>query len=104
MGYFILLLAGLAEIVGAVGLKYTAGFSKPLPSIITAASMVVSVWLLSVSIKTVPLGTAYAIWTGIGAIGSFIAGIILFGEAASTARIASVILIVGGLLALKLSS
>ena len=104
MGYFILLLAGLFEVVWAVGIKYTDGFSKPLPSAITIAGILVSMWLLSVAMKTLPLGTAYAIWTGIGAIGAFIAGLFLFGEVASFARIFSVLLIVAGLIGLKVST
>lgn len=104
MAYFILLLAGLAEVVWAIGLKYTEGFTKPLASIITIVGIIVSMWLLSVAMKTLPLGTAYAIWTGIGAIGAFIAGLVLFGEIASLARILSVCLIVVGLISLKISS
>lgn len=104
MAYLILLLAGLAEVVWAVGLKYTQGFSRPLPSVITIIGIVVSLWLLSLAMKTLPLGTAYAIWTGIGAIGAFIAGLILFGETASISRILSVCLILIGLIGLKISS
>ncbi|SAI72129.1 sugE protein [Bordetella ansorpii] len=104
MTWLILVLAGLLEVVWSIGLKYTHGFTRPLPSVITVVAMVASFWLLSQAMKTLPLGTAYAIWVGIGTLGAFIAGIILFGESASTARIVSVGLIVAGLVGLKLSA
>jgi len=104
MAWIILFLAGLAEIVWAVGLKYSEGFSRLWPSAITVAGMAVSIWLLALAMRTLPLGTAYAVWTGIGAVGSFIAGIVLLGETASLARVASVSLIVLGLIGLKLST
>lgn len=104
MTWLILVLAGLLEVVWSIGLKYTHGFTRPLPSVITVVAMIASFWLLSQAMKTLPLGTAYAIWVGIGTIGAFIAGIILFGESASTARIVSVGLIVAGLVGLKLSA
>ncbi|AMP13549.1 quaternary ammonium compound efflux SMR transporter SugE [Collimonas pratensis] len=104
MAWIILFLAGLAEIVWAVGLKYSEGFSRLWPSVITVAGMAISIWLLALAMRTLPLGTAYAVWTGIGAVGSFIAGIVLLGEAASLARIGSVSLIVLGLIGLKLST
>jgi quaternary ammonium compound-resistance protein SugE len=104
MAWIILFLAGLAEIVWAVGLKYSEGFSRLRPSVITVAGMAVSIWLLALAMRTLPLGTAYAVWTGIGAVGSFIAGIVLLGETASLARVASVSLIVLGLIGLKLST
>lgn len=104
MAWIILLLAGIAEVIWAVGLKYSEGFTRTWPSIITCAGMAVSIWLLAIAMRTLPLGTAYAVWTGIGAVGSFIAGIVLLGEAASLARIASVGLIVLGLIGLKLST
>ncbi|SAI57458.1 sugE protein [Bordetella ansorpii] len=104
MTWLILVLAGLLEVVWSIGLKYTHGFTRPLPSVITVVAMIASFWLLSQAMKTLPLGTAYAIWVGIGTIGAFIAGIILFGESVSTARIVSVGLIVAGLVGLKLSA
>src|SRR6478735_7946373 len=103
MTWIILVLAGLFEIVWAVGLKYTHGFTRLWPSVGTVAGMLVSFWLLALAMKTLPLGTAYAVWVGIGTIGAFVAGIVLFGESASWLRIASVALIVLGLVGLKLS-
>lgn len=104
MAWIILLLAGIAEVIWAVGLKYSEGFTRTWPSVITVVGMAVSIWLLALAMRTLPLGTAYAVWTGIGAVGSFIAGIWLLGEAVNVARIASVGLIVVGLIGLKLSS
>ena len=104
MAWIILFLAGLAEIVWAVGLKYSEGFTRLWPSVITCVGMAISIWLLALAMRTLPLGTAYAVWTGIGAVGSFIAGILLLGETLSVARIASVSLIVLGLIGLKLST
>jgi quaternary ammonium compound-resistance protein SugE len=103
MSWLILLLAGLFEVVWAVGLKYTDGFSRPLPSLLTLLAMATSVILLSLAMKQLPLGTAYAVWTGIGAIGTVIAGVVLFGESMSLLRLGSALLIVIGLLGLKLS-
>jgi len=102
--WIILVLAGLFEIVWAVGLKYTHGFTRLGPSVVTVGGMLVSFWLLALAMKTLPLGTAYAVWVGIGTIGAFVAGIVLFGESASWLRIASVALIVLGLVGLKLST
>lgn len=104
MAWIILVLAGLFEVVWAVGLKYTEGFTRLVPSVITLIGMLISFWLLSLAMKTLPLGTAYAIWVGIGAIGAFIAGLVLFHEAASPMRVLSVLLIAAGLIGLKLSS
>lgn len=103
MSWIILFFAGLFEVAWAVGLKYTDGFSRPIPSLLTVAAMVVSLVLLGLAMKQLPLGTAYAIWTGIGAIGTVIAGIVLFGESMALIRLASVALIICGLLGLKLS-
>ncbi|MBF6622404.1 MAG: QacE family quaternary ammonium compound efflux SMR transporter [Pseudomonadales bacterium 32-61-5] len=103
MSWFILFLAGLFEIGWAVGLKYTEGFTRPLPTSLTIAAMAISVGLLGLAMKSLPLGTAYAIWTGIGAIGTVIAGIILFGESVNLFRLGSVLLICTGLIGLKLS-
>ena len=104
MTWIILVLAGLFEIVWAVGLKYTEGFTRLWPSVVTVAGMLISFWLLALAMKSLPLGTAYAVWVGIGTIGAFVAGIVLFGESASWLRIASVAFIVLGLVGLKLSS
>lgn len=104
MTWFILILAGLFEVVWAVGLKYTHGFTRLIPSVITIIGMLISFWLLATAMKTLPLGTAYAVWVGIGTIGAFVAGIVLFGESASWMRIASVSLIVLGLVGLKVSA
>lgn len=104
MSWLILLIAGLLEVVWAVGLKYTHGFTRLLPSLITIASMIISIVLLSFAMKTLPTGTAYAVWTGIGAVGAAIAGIVLLGESASLARIASLALIVVGIIGLKFST
>lgn len=104
MSWIILLIAGLLEVVWAVGLKYTDGFSRLTPSIITITAMVISMALLSWAMKTLPVGTAYAIWTGIGAVGAAITGILLLGESASPARLLSLGLIVAGIIGLKLSA
>jgi Membrane transporters of cations and cationic drugs len=104
MSWLILVVAGLLEVVWAVGLKYTHGFSRLVPSVITAVAMIASVALLSWAMKTLPVGTAYAIWTGIGAVGAAITGILLLGESASAARIFSLVLIVCGIIGLKLSA
>ena len=103
MSWIILFLAGLFEIAWAVGLKYTEGFTRLVPSGLTIAAMAISVGLLGLAMKSLPLGTAYAIWTGIGAVGTVIAGIILFGESASLFRLGSVLLIFAGIIGLKLS-
>ncbi len=103
MSWIILFFAGLFEIGWAVGLKYTEGFTRPLPTSLTIAAMAISVGLLGLAMKSLPLGTAYAIWTGIGAIGTVIAGIILFGESVNLFRLGSVLLICTGLIGLKLS-
>lgn len=104
MAWFILLIAGLCEIGWAIGLKYTEGFTRLVPSILTGAAMVVSVVLLGIALKTLPVGTGYAVWTGIGAVGTAILGIFLFGEATDLPRLASIGLIVAGIIGLKLTS
>ncbi|MDL5595373.1 quaternary ammonium compound efflux SMR transporter SugE [Bacillus subtilis] len=104
MSWIILFFAGLFEVGWAVGLKYTDGFSRPLPTVLTVAAMAVSLGLLGLAMKELPLGTAYAIWTGIGAVGTVIAGIILFGESMALIRLASVALIITGLIGLKVSA
>lgn len=102
MAWIILFLAGLFEIGWAVGLKYTDGFTKLWPSVGTLASMGVSVLLLAIALKTLPLGTGYAIWTGIGTIGTVIFGIIVFGESTEVLRLACIAMIIGGIVGLKL--
>ncbi|OIN45002.1 QacE family quaternary ammonium compound efflux SMR transporter [Pseudomonas azotoformans] len=104
MSWVILFFAGLFEVGWAVGLKYTDGFSKPLPTALTIAAMAISLGLLGLAMKELPLGTAYAIWTGVGAVGTVIAGIILFGESMALFRLASVALIICGLIGLKIST
>lgn len=104
MSWIILFVAGLLEVVWAVGLKYTHGFSRLVPSVITVAAMVVSMAMLAWAMKSLPVGTAYAVWTGIGAVGAAITGILLLGESASPMRIASLALIVMGIIGLKLSA
>ena len=104
MAWLILFAAGLCEIGWAVGLKYTDGFSRLWPTVFTGASLIVSMALLGVAMKSLPLGTAYAVWTGIGAVGTVILGIVLFKEPATVARLVCVGLIVAGILGLKLFS
>src|SRR5690606_27925654 len=101
LAWFYLVLAGLAEIGWAVGLKYTEGFTKPLPTVITIVVMTLSFWLLSLAMRSIPLGTAYAAWTGIGAVGTVVLGMVLFGEPRDLARIGCIVLIVGGVVGLK---
>ena len=102
--WLLLFAAGLLEVVWAIGLKYTDGFSRLLPSTITIAAMIGSVWLLALALKSIPVGTGYAVWTGIGVIGTAILGIVLFSEPATLARIACIGLIVAGIFGLKLVS
>lgn len=102
--WMLLLIAGLLEVVWAIGLKYTEGFSRLMPSVVTITAMIASVWLLALALKGIPVGTGYAVWTGIGAVGTAILGIVLFGEAATVARIACIGLIVAGIFGLKLVS
>jgi len=104
MAWTYLFFAGLFEIGWAIGLKYTHGFSRLAPTALTVASMAVSLGLLGLALKSLPLGTAYAIWTGIGTIGTAILGIILFGEPATALRLACIGLIVAGIVGLKLVS
>jgi quaternary ammonium compound-resistance protein SugE len=102
MVWLVLVAAGLFEIGWAVGLKYTEGFSRLWPSVGTLAAMAISVGLLSWALRSLPVGTAYAIWTGIGAVGTAIAGIVLFGESASAARLLCIAMIGAGIVGLKL--
>ena len=102
MPWLTLFFAGLFEIGWAVGLKYTAGFTRLIPSLLTVAAMAASVGLLALAMRELPLGTAYAVWTGIGAVGTVVAGIVLFGESADALRLACIGLILAGIVGLKL--
>lgn len=104
MAWIILLIAGLFEVGWAVGLKFTEGFTRPIPIVLTAISLVLSMGLLGWSVKTLPLGTAYAVWTGVGAVGTAIVGVVLFKEPATAARLVCLGLIVAGILGLKVFS
>ncbi len=104
MAWGILFLAGLLEVAWAVGLKYTDGFTRLWPTVGTAAALVSSMGLLGLALRTLPLGTAYAVWTGIGTIGTAILGIVLFGEPATAMRLVCIALIVAGIIGLKLAS
>lgn len=104
MYWIILLIAGLFEVAWAIGLKYTDGFSKTLPSVFTIVSMIISMGLLAYAVKHIPVGTAYAVWTGIGAVGTAILGIILFNESKDFVRIFFIFLIVVGIVGLKIFS
>ncbi|UEM22647.1 quaternary ammonium compound efflux SMR transporter SugE [Skermanella mucosa] len=102
MAWVILFVAGLLETGWAIGLKYTEGFSRLWPSVWTIAAMAASMVLLAYALKTLPIGTAYAVWTGIGAFGTAVLGIVLFGEPATAGRLASIGLIIAGIIGLKL--
>ena len=102
MAWLLLLVAGILEICWAVGLKYTQGFTRPLPTALTLSAMVVSIALLGLAVRTLPIGTAYAIWTGIGAVGTVITGIALLNEPVSAPRLICVCLIIVGIIGLKL--
>ena len=104
MSWVILVIAGVFEIGWAVGLKYTEGFTRLWPSVITIAAMILSVVLLSIAMKTLPMGTAYAVWVGVGAIGTAVVGIVVLGEPASAARLVSLTLILAGIVGLKLAT
>lgn len=104
MPWIWLIVAGLLEIAWAVGLKYTDGFAKLWPSVATVLLMLASFWCLAQAVKGLPLGTSYAIWTGIGAVGTAIAGIVLFREPATAARLACIVLIVAGIVGLKFTA
>ena len=104
MTWMILILAGLLEVVWAVGLKYTEGFTKLIPSALTLTAMAGSVGLLGLALRTLPLGTAYAIWTGIGTVGTVVYGIVMLNEPASVVRLTCIAMIVGGIVGLKISN
>jgi quaternary ammonium compound-resistance protein SugE len=102
MAWLWLILAGLLEVVWATGLKYTEGFTRLVPSVITVGAMVASVYLLGAAVRTIPIGTGYAVWTGIGAVGVAILGMVLFNEPRALLRIVSILFIVAGIAGLKL--
>jgi len=104
MAWLMLLVAGLFEVVWAVGMKYSAGFTRLWPSIITFVGAIVSFVLLSAAMRSIPLGTAYTVWTGIGAVGAFVAGVVMLGEQLNTMRVTAAVLIVCGLVMMKLSA
>lgn len=104
MNWLILLLAGLFEMGWAIGLKYSEGFTRRGPTVLTALSMIVSLWLLGIAVKTLPVGTAYAVWVGVGAVGTAILGMVLFGEPANAGRLVSLALILAGIIGLKLAT
>jgi len=104
IAWFLLVVAGLFEIAWAIGLKYTAGFTKPLPTVLTVAAMVISMGLLGVTARQLPIGTAYAVWTGIGVFGTAVLGMYLFGESMAPLRLLCLAFILTGIVGLKLTS
>jgi quaternary ammonium compound-resistance protein SugE len=104
MNWVILIIAGLFETGWAIGLKYTEGFTRLWPTVGTVLSMVVSLWLLGIAVKTLPIGTAYGVWVGIGSVGTVFLGIVLLGEPVNLPRLLSVTLIIAGIVGLKLSA
>ena len=104
MAWFMLIVAGLLEVVWAYAMKVSDGFSRPVPSLVTLATMAASFALLALSMRTLPLGTAYTVWTGIGAVGAFLVGIIVLGESATALRIVAALLILAGLVLMKVST
>jgi quaternary ammonium compound-resistance protein SugE len=104
MAWLLLIVAGLCEIVWAIGLKYAAGFTRLWPSVITVVAMLVSIVLLGWAMKSLPVGTSYAVWVGVGAVGTAILGIVLLGESASPGRLISLALILAGIVGLKLAT
>lgn len=104
MAWLLLVVAGALEVVWAIGLKYTHGFTRLTPSLITLAAMAASLWLLAQAVRTLPIGTAYAVWTGVGAAGTAVLGMLLFNEPRDLLRGVSLALIVAGILGLKLAA
>jgi quaternary ammonium compound-resistance protein SugE len=102
--WLFLIVAGLFEVVWAIGLKYTHGFTRLLPSVITVGAMTLSIYLLARALRTIPVGTGYAVWTGIGAVGTALVGIWLLGEPRTAARLLAIAAIVGGIVGLKMAS
>src|SRR6056297_76061 len=104
MDWVVLVIAGLFEVGWAIGLKYTEGFTRLGPTVGTILAMIISVWLLGISVKSLPIGTAYAVWVGVGAVGTVMLGILLFGEPANIGRLISIALIIAGIVGLKLAA
>jgi len=104
MAWIILVLAGLFEVGWAIGLKYTEGFTRLRPTLWTALAMMISLWLLGIAMKSLPVGTAYSVWVGVGAVGTVILGIVLLGEPANAGRLISIALIITGIIGLKLAT
>jgi quaternary ammonium compound-resistance protein SugE len=104
VSWVLLIVAGLFEVGWAIGMKYTDGFTRLGPTVWTAVALVISIVLLGVAVKALPVGTAYAVWVGVGAVGTAVLGVLLLGEAASVARVASIGLIVAGIVGLKLAT
>jgi quaternary ammonium compound-resistance protein SugE len=104
MAWVLLVVAGLLEVGWAIGLKYTQGFTRPWPSVFTLTAVVLSVVLLGIAMKSLPVGTSYAVWVGVGAVGTAVLGMVLFGEPATAGRLVSLGLIVAGIVGLKLAS
>jgi len=104
MAWIILIIAGLFEVGWAIGLKYTDGFSRFWPTVFTGLAMIVSLWLLGIAMKALPVGTAYSVWVGVGSVGTVVLGIVLFDEPLNAARLISVALIVAGIIGLKLAT
>ena|SRR5690606_20941939 len=104
MNWLILFIAGLFEMAWAIGLKYTEGFTRLWPTVWTVLAMIISLWLLGIAMKSLPVGTAYSVWVGVGAVGTVILGIVLFGEPTNAARLISVGLIIAGIIGLKLAT
>ncbi|SFE03667.1 quaternary ammonium compound efflux SMR transporter SugE [Nitrosomonas sp. Nm166] len=104
MAWVILVTAGLFEVVWAIGLKYTEGFTRLWPTLGTILAIIISLWLLGIAMKSLPVGTAYSIWVGVGAVGTVILGIVLFDEPANAARLVSIALIIAGVIGLKLAT
>ncbi len=104
MAWILLVIAGLFEVAWAIGLKYTDGLTKTLPTLGTIAAMVISVWLLGIAMKSLPVGTAYSVWVGVGAVGTVILGIVLFKEPANVPRLVSIGLVIAGIVGLKFAT
>ena len=104
MAWVVLVIAGIFEVGWAIGLKYTDGFTRMWPTVGTVLAMIISVWLLGIAMKSLPVGTAYSIWVGVGAVGTVVLGIALFGEPANAARLVSVALIIAGIVGLRLAT
>ena len=100
--WLLLVAAGVLEVVWVIGMKYSEGFTRPAPSLVTLVAALLSFWLLALAIRVLPVGTAYAAWTGIGAVGAAVLGIVLFKEPATAARLACIVLIVAGIVGLKI--